>query len=238
MVSLGSFGDLGTLTNGLIGKLFSGAFIVFLLLIMMVIIVGAALYIRHWRQYNIFVEIKSRRSSGTNQIESYKLIYDKGALIYDNKDKIWYFRLYDHKIDLPVPPYEVLQNSTKGNVLKLLQKSQDEFTFLLPDRIDRTKIVRIDGKEYDAAIVVEKQVEGDVAFWNQLRKEKNKQLFDPEGTLMKLLPYIIPVLMFMLVIFISWILIKKFDTVAQVAASMDSAAKAIAAYQGGNTIPA
>lgn len=204
-------------SNNVFGILFSGSIVIVGILLLCAVIVGVALYVRYIRQFNIFVEILSLRSTGTSQGNTNKIIFDKGALIYDKKDKSWYFRLLSYKIDLPTPPFNVLQNSTKGNVLRILQKSNEEFVYLMPDVIDQYNIVDSEGKVIPIATLTLKQVEGDVSYWNQIRKRTNRKLFDTESLIMKLLPYLVPLLMFMLVIFMTWIIVKNFNVLESVA---------------------
>lgn len=213
--------------NSLFANAISGTFIILGLLIFAAVIIGVAFYVRWIRQFNIFVEILSSRSAGVSGLATHKLIYDKAAIIYEKKDKCWYFRILKMKVDLPVPPFDVLQNSTRGNVLKLWQKSNEEFIFMLPDILDQQFIRTYDGKVIPLATLKIKQVEGDVAYWNQLRKRQHRKLFDTESLLMKILPYLIPVLMFMLVIFLTWIVLSKFEILRDVANSLQETAKII-----------
>jgi hypothetical protein len=188
-------------------------------------IIGAAWYVKYIRQFDIKVEIISTRAN-IGGIDQYKIIFDKGGIIYDKTDKIYYFRIKGMKIDLPSPPFNVLIPTDKGNMVKIWQKSAEEFVFLLPDKVGGV-VIRQDGREYSSAELKTKQVEGDVAYWNILRKEKNKGLFNPESILMRLLPFIVPMLMFVLVIFLSWMVIKNFEVLKDVANSLLETAKVL-----------
>lgn len=223
------------------GILFIGA------LIVVGIIFGVAWYIRWRRQFNIIVEIYSERSRGVDFTRStdrsseaisrmmdqgnYKIIFDKGAIIYSRKDKGSYFRLLEEKVDLPVPPFNVLQPSSKGNILKLWQKSNEEYVYLLPDKIDKTVLVRADGNTYAANQVSQKQVEGDIAYWNIKRKEEHKKLFDTESLLMKVLPIIAPIIVGALILFMVYIVLDKISVIEGVAVSLEKAAASLAAGQ-------
>src|SRR3990167_7136881 len=124
MVDLSTFsgGNLLKSASSMGGSLVGGGLIFLGVLVLIAIIIGASLYVRYYRQFNIYVIIRSSRSTASG-IGQEKILFDKGAMIYDKKDKIWYFRLFSHQVDLPVPPYEVLQPSEKGNLLELWQKS-------------------------------------------------------------------------------------------------------------------
>lgn len=211
---------------GLLAGLLTGTVKLVAAIVVMGIIIGTAFYVRYLRQFDIKVEIISTRANigGTDQ---HKIIFDKAGYLYDKKDKHYYFRLKEMKVDLPVPPFNVLIPTDKGNMIKIWQKSINEYVFLLPDRIRHDIIIKQDGKGYAASNLELNQIDGDVAFWNTKRKSTNKSIFNPESTLMKLLPFIVPVLMFILVIFLTWIVVKKFDVLADVATQLNSAAQAI-----------
>jgi len=221
---LGGFEELG---GQLINKIATGTVAVVLILLLGGFIVGLMLYIRYLRQFNIGVEIWSSRSSGEKGGQNYKILRDKGGVIYDRYDKSWRFRLRKHKVDLPVPPYEAFLIDEKGaNIVKIWQKSHEEFFYLLPSSIDPTVVVR-NGIEYKLGQIKLKVVDGDVSYWNMLRKRTNKKLFDTENTIMKLLPYIVPVLMFMLVIFMTYLITEKWGTFAAAAQALKDAAESL-----------
>jgi hypothetical protein len=212
-VATGLFGNLLTGVISLLGFLLVGG-----------AIVGAAFYVRYLRQFDIKAEIISTRAN-IGGIDQHKIIFDKAGLIYSSQDKGYYFRIKGMKVDLPAPPFNVLIPTDKGNMVKIWQKSAEEYVFLLPDQINKNIIIRQDGKQYATSQLVVKQVEGDVAYWNIKRKEKNKKLFDPDTLLMRLLPLIVPMLMFVLVIFMTWMVLKNFDVLAGVAESLKETAQ-------------
>lgn len=218
---------MATTVGGAFGGLFGGALTGVITLIGLLLvgagIIGTAWYVRYIKQFNIKAEIISTRAN-IGGVDQYKVIFDKAGLIYDKADKTYYFRIKDMKVDLPQPPFNVLIPTDQGNMVKIWQKSAEEFVFLLPDTINHSLIVRQDGKSYSSATLNVKQVEGDVAYWNVKRKERDKKLFDPQSTLMMLLPYLVPMLMFVLVIFISWMVLKNFEVLKDVAASLKETA--------------
>jgi len=211
----------------LLSKLLTGSVIVIAVIIFSCIILGIALYIRYLRKFNIKVEIQSLRGSGTMGEPVYKLVTDLGGFIDDKKNKTRYFRLMKEKIDLPSPPLECLQFDAKGrNHLKIYQKSDTEYFYLMPDRIDKDYIVR-NGVKVPVATLNQKIVEGDIGYWNQLKKRDNRKLFDTEGLLIKLLPFIIPTLMFMLVIFMTYLITEHWGEFSAAANALKDAAEAL-----------
>lgn len=211
----------------LLTKLVSGSVIVILILILIGFILGLALYIRYLRQFNIRVEIQSLRGSGTHGQPIYKIVRDMGGFIRRKKDQTNWFRLRGEKVDLPSPPLEALQLDAKGNnQIKIFQKSDTEYYYLLPDKIDMTTIVR-GGKEIPIAQASAKISDGDVVYWGQLRKRDNRTLFDTETLIMKLLPYIVPMLMFMLVIFMTYLITDHWGDFASAADALQAAAEAL-----------
>jgi len=208
-------------------KIISGGLIVMGVIFLIVVILGIGLYIRWLRQFNVRVEIKSLRGSGTMGEPIYKIVNDVGGFVENKTDKTRWFRLRNQKVDLPSPPLEALElDSTGRNHLKIFQKSDTEYYYLLPDRIDMKVIMR-GGKEVPIAEMSMKIVDGDVAYWGQLRKRDNKKLFDMESMFMKLLPYIVPVLMVMLVIFFTYLITDKWDVFASAAQALREAAEAL-----------
>lgn len=223
-IDTSGFGNVG---KDLIGKLVSGGLIIVGVLILCGIILGVALYIRHLRKFNIKVEIKSLRGSGTRGEPIYKIVNDVGGFIDNKKDQTRWFRLRGERVDLPSPPLEALQLDSKGvNHLKIFQKSDTEYFYLLPDKIDMKVLIR-NGVEVPIAELEMKVAEGDVVYWGQLRKRDNKKMFDMESMLMKLLPYIVPMLMFMLVIFLTYMITDHWGEFASAAASLSQAAEAL-----------
>ena len=221
-------GTFGTLGSALLSKLMTGGIVIIIIIILCIIIVAVALYVRYLSQFIYDVEIKSLRSSGIRDIEGYKILKDKGAFIRNKRDKSVWFRLKGQMVDLPPPPLEAIQLGVKGkNYVKILQKSDEEYYYLLPDKVDMINVLR-DGKEIKIGTETVKVIDGDVAYWNIQRKKSDKKLFDVESLAMKLLPYIIPVLMFMLVIFLTYFITQHWGEFASAAAALERAADRLA----------
>lgn len=221
----GTFGSIG---SQIASKLVSGSLIIVLVIIFCVIIVAIAFWLRYLSQFVYKVEIKSRRSSGMMGKEDYKIIEDKGAMIRNRKDKTTWFRLKGQMVDLPPPPLEAIQLGVKGkNYVKIFQKSDDEYYYLIPEKINMETVIK-DGREIFLGQENVKIIDGDVAFWNIQRKKVDKKLFDAESTLMKILPYIIPVLMFMLVIFMTYFITQHWGEFSTAAQALERAADRLA----------
>ena len=215
MADTSRFSEFG---GELVNRLLSGTIVVFLVLIMGGVILTVALVVRYLRQFNIKVRIKTKRSSGGGGEPIYKILYDKGGFIYKNKDKTSWFRIRGEKVDLPKPPFDVMQVlANGGNEIEILKVNDDTYYYLIPSSINQKVVVR-DGIEYPSSQVEMKIIEGDVAYWSQIRKRHNRTLFDMEGAFMKILPYAGLLIMFMAVIFLTYIMTDhwgSFDAAAQ-----------------------
>lgn len=175
------------------------------------------------KKFDIMVKIKSDR------VNDPKIYFDYAAILVDRKDRTKYFRLRDTKVDLPVPPFNVLRTSNLGDYIEVWRKSEDEFIFLLEGKVDKYNIVKQDGTVHVIAEQEQKQIEGDIAFWNIQRKGKNRGLFDTESILMKLLPYIPHLIGGVLTVFILYILM---DSLPQVLGQLKELATTLNSYKG------
>lgn len=210
----------------LLETIISGSIYVFIVLMMGAIIISVLLYVRHIRKFNILVELKSLRGSGTKGEPVYKIVNDKAGMIFDKKDKRWWLRLKNEKVDLPTPPLDCLEVRADGkNQLKIFQKSQEEYYYLLPDKVDINHIIRGDQKIPIAQAKLN-VVEGDISYWNSLKKKDNRKLFDMENLFMKALPYVGMFLMFISIIFLTYIISDHWGTFAAAADSLRLAAEA------------
>lgn len=211
----------------IVDRIFSGFTFIFIILILGTAIVGILLYVRYLRQFNVKVEIKSLRGSGTQGEPVYKIVSDKGAMILNKKDKRHYFRIHGEKVDLPPPPLDCLELTANGtNQVRIFQKSQDEYFYLLPDRVDVNWIIK-DGKRIPIGQAKLNVVEGDISYWNTLKKRDNRKLFDTESFVTKFLPYVGIFLMFMAVIFLTYMITDHWGTFEQAASHLREAAQAL-----------
>lgn len=203
---LGIFYQIGTerFTEGagdIFGNLLSGAVWLFVGLILIGIIFSIVFWIRWRRKFDIMVEMISERADGNNVY-----YFDKAAILTDKETKHKYFRLLETKVDLPVPPYNVMQAFGKKDLIRIWRKSEEEFIFLLPGQINKQYIVKQDGRQFPLAREEYKQVEGDIAYWNVKRKGAHKKLFDTENIFMKLIPFLPHIFAGAITIFILYIL--------------------------------
>lgn len=219
----------GAKASNLVGKLLTGTVVVVGIIIFAAIVIGIAFYIRYLRKFNVIVEIKSKRSSGSEAgMEIYKIIPDKGGIMRSSRTKTTWFRLLGQKVDLPVPPNECFQLDSKGNNhLYIWHPSDEEYYFLLPDKIVQSVIVR-GGQSIALNQAHMKIVDSGAAYWGQVRKRENRKLFDIEGLLWKLAPLVGMFLMFMLVIFLTYLITSHWGEFAAAANALKEAAQALA----------
>jgi hypothetical protein len=192
----------GAMGSELYGKIFGSVLYVGLA----VLFIGVLGFIMWWfivyrRRFDIEVKIISKRAGGRN-----RTLFDKAAILYDKSSKTKYFRLWELKRDLPIPKFDVLQSDGKRDHLELYRKSEDDFYFLTPPRIDNERIIKSDGKLYGIAQQEHKQIDTDIAYWNTKRKDFNKTMFDTESMLMKFIPYLPQVIGGVIMIFTLYIL--------------------------------
>lgn len=189
------------------GSLFGGAWSGMFWVLIFIGIAGAMFgviyyFVYYKRKFDILVEVKSERS------EDLKIYFDKGAVFYDRKDKTKYLKLLKTKVSLEMPPFNIMQHTNKGDFIRIWRKSEDEFVYLTPGKINQEQIIKANGKLYSTANSEHRQIEAD-AYWYITRKEKVKRLLDPENLLMKLLPYIPHIVGGMFLIFILYIVMGK-----------------------------
>jgi len=195
--------DVAGVGSALFDRLFS-SLLIFGVVFLLILVVGSIMfYLLYWRRkFNIVVKIKSERSQDP------EIYFDKAAIVRDWKTRVKYFKLLDTKVELEVPPFKVIEKTNWGDYLEIWRKSEEEFVFLTPPKIDRLRAIKANGKLYRVADSEQKQIEGDLD-WYFTRKEKIKKLIDPESLLMKILPYIPILLGGVFMIFMLWIYIKK-----------------------------
>src|SRR3972149_7987594 len=116
-----------------------------------IIVIGVVAFLLYYfivyrKQFDIIVKIISQRSKG-----EYSIIWDKAAILEDRKTRTKYFKIQGLKIELPVPKYNIIQRTSKGDLNEMYRKSEEEFYFLLPPKIDNTRIEKQDGKYYPFA---------------------------------------------------------------------------------------
>ena len=221
MVDTNPFDAVG---GQLFDKIFSGI-LWFGIFFVLVAVVGFLMwfFLVHKRKFDIKVKLISERSGDKNRI-----LWDKAAILFDRKNKLKYFRLWNTKVDLPIPRFNVLQGSDTGDYLEIYRKSEDDFYFLTPSKINKTVMIRSDGRAYPIALQEHKQIDTDISFWNTKRKGQNTSMFDTEKMWMKILPYIPHIIGGVITIFVLYILM---DSLPQVLGSLQEVAKELNAYR-------
>jgi len=221
------FGGAGEIGSQLLEKIMSGTIIVFGILIFGLLITGIVWYVSYMRKFNIKVRVKSKMSTGVDGNPSYKIFYDKGAILFKKKDKRSFFRIKGERVDLPSPPFEVREFLDKGgSEIGIRKESENEYYYEIPGIIEKKYILK-DGKKIPYIQQNTRTVGSGDAYWNVLRKRDNRKLFDLEGLLGKLAPIIGMVLMFMLVIFLTYMITDKWGVFQEAAKQLNNAAQAI-----------
>ena len=193
------FGEIG---GQLVDRVFGSILWTGLGLLVVILVFGAFYYfIFYKRKFDIIVKINSERAGDKNRI-----LYDRAAILKERKSGAKYFKLWKLKKALPVPQFNVLQTSDKGDYLELSRTGEDQFYFLTPTMIDKQQIVKEDGKFYPIAAQKATKIDVDLEYWNVKRKLMNKRMFDTDSMLMKLLPYIPLIVGGMIMIFMLYLL--------------------------------
>jgi len=202
MVDTSGFTEVG---GQIISKIMSGA-----VWIVGGLVAGSAIaFLMYWfliykRKFDIEIKIISQRAGNRNNI-----IFDRAAILTERKTGKRFFRLWKFKLDLPVPKFEVLQRAGNTDYLEIYQKSDEDFFFLTPARIDKTKIIKSDGKLIPFAEQEHKLMDTDIAYWNVKRKVTNKGIFSKDKVWMKVLELAPQILSIIALIFILWIFLDK-----------------------------
>ncbi len=201
---------VSSVAGGLGDKIFSGI-LWFGLAMMVVVGIGSIFVFIIWkRRFNITVKIISKRAKDKNNI-----LFDKAAIIVDRNDKSKYFHVLKTNVKLPVPDFNVLQNSSDGDYIELYRSSEDRFYFLTPSKVSE-KILR---KEGGMVVPMRDQssigIVPEMDFWTTKRKHLNKGMFVTENMWMKILPYVPHIISGVLVIFILWILMSHLPGILQ-----------------------
>jgi len=199
--------DFNAVAGDLFGKLF-GSILYFGLAIMLIATIGVAMWywLHYKKKFDIMVKIRSERARDP------AIYFDWAAVIYNRQTKSKYFRLLNTKVDLPVPPFNVLQKTNRGDYLEIYRKSEEDFKFLTPGKIDKDRVIRADGKIYPVASTDQKQIEGDI-YWYISRKDKMKKLFDTDSMLVKILPWIPQIMGGIFMIFILYVMMDKLPAI-------------------------
>jgi len=194
---------IGEMGSQLLSRIFGGI-IWFGLFVMIIGILGGLVwyFFIYKRSFDIRVNIQSERANDRDSI-----IFYWAAIKFDKKTNSPYFQVWKLKRQFTVPKFNVLQRTNHGDYLEMYRKGEDEFYFLTPKRINKTKVIREDGKTYLLGDQQATMVDPGMAFWNTKRKNQNKKLLDTDNMLMKLLPFIPQIIGGMIMIFCLYILL-------------------------------
>ena len=193
------FGEVGS-------KLFAnifGSLLWFGLIAIIILVIGFFMwwFLIYQRRFDIKVKIISNRSQDKDSI-----IFDKAAILKDWKTKLPFLRVWGLKREFPVPRFNVLQKTDKGDYLEIYRKSEEDFYFLTPSNIVKTQVLKEGNKLIPIAEQEQTMSDPEMGFWSNARKKDNKRMFDTENILMKILAYMPQIIGGMLTVFILYIL--------------------------------
>jgi len=191
----------------LVEKIFSGV-LWFGIAVIIIFVLGFSMwyFLIYKKKFDIKIKVISERANSGN-VE----IYDKGAILTDNTTRTPYLRVWGLKRDFTVPKYDVMrkvyENGRDKDYIEIYRKGEEEFYFLTPPSISKTSVIKSDGKMYAISDQTQIMVDPEMAFWAIKRKTLNKKMFNTEGLLFKLLPYIGVLMGGVIMIFLLYILL-------------------------------
>jgi hypothetical protein len=155
------------------------------------------------KKFDIRVKVKSERSE-----DKIKEFFDYAALLTDKKSKGKYLRLWDLKVEMPAPKFNIFQVVGGKDYIEVLRTAENKFYYLTPPKINKKYVLKEDGKYYLMADQTILMVDANDEFWRAKRKEQNKGMFSTESILMKLLPYLPAIIGGVITIFILYVLMS------------------------------
>lgn len=210
----GITGTLGSTFGGLASGLTVGVVV----LVILGIIGGLVWFINYRRKFDIQIEILSARSDNT-----FSTFYDKAAILRERKTGAKYLRLWKTKVELPVPPFNIMEKTNTGDLVRVWRKTNDEFVYITRPSINKTQVLKQDGRYYQIAGEEYQQLEGDIAFWNLKRKQANRDIFSNESILSKLMLWMPQILSAVFLIIMIYILLNSLPVlIAEVTRLADS----------------
>lgn len=216
--------------SGIIDSMFGGTFTLILWVFIGLIIVGIGGIVVYYtiinkKKYDILVKVISRRS-GQN-----KVYFDNAAILRDKEKNTDYLRLKNSKAEIELPKFNIMHSTNRGDYIEILRDSERGYRFLTPPKIDKTYILRNNGKLYPIADLKQYQLENDLT-WILERQKANKNLLDPGSILMKILEYTPQILSMAFSFIILWIV---FRYAPQLLASMSDIVEKFGQQQQGGT---
>ena len=192
-----------------ISKIFGGILIFGLVAIVVGVLIGLIWYfVIYKKKFNISVKVISERAE-----DKCNLFFDKAAILKSRKTGETYLRLWETKVELLAPKYNIFQVTDKGDYFELYRTAEGMFYYLTPSKISKKYIIRTDGKVHLMANQTNISIDQDMEFWKAKRKTANKGMFSTESVWMKLLPYIPAILGGMITIFILYILMSHLPAI-------------------------
>lgn len=194
--------QLSSVTDSLFGGTFT--IVIWIIIGFLMVIVGGGLvwyFFNYRKKFDIMVKIISRRS-GDNRI-----YFDKAAILRDKKKSTDYLKLWNTKVELELPKFNIMHQTNKGDYIELLRESERGFRFLAPPRIDSKYLLRYNGKLYPIAKLKQYQIENDLS-WILERQKTNKSLINPEGIFAKILDNAPHIISMAFSFFMLWIIFR------------------------------
>ena len=194
--------QLSSVTSGLFGGGFTIAIWIILGLFLIAAGGGVVWYFFNYRKkFDSMVKIISRRS-GENRI-----YFDRGAILRDKKKNTDYMRLWNSKVELELPKFNIMHHTNKGDYVELLRESERGFRFLTPPKIDKKYLLKYDGKLYPISELKQFQIENDLS-WILERQKTNKSLINPESIFAKILDNAPHIISMAFSFFMLWIIFR------------------------------
>lgn len=200
---------IGETAGRLVGDIGSGFLIAFAVILLLAVTIGIIWFFAVYkRKFDIIIKISSKRAGG-----KYNVFFDRGAILTDRKSKLTYLRLWSLKIDLPLPKFELMQSTNKGDYIELYREGEKLFYYLTPPKVNQTKILKQDGKIYRITDQESFRIDNDMISWLVDTQDKINKMFTPGGIMDKLIPYLPQILGGMVMIFILWVVLDKIPDV-------------------------
>ena len=199
--------DPGTAISGILGNLFSGTFFIVGIVLVIIFVFGLIwgliwYFLIYKKKFDITAKVISRRAGDD------RIFFDKAAILNDKKNNKRYLKLFNTKVELELPKFNIFSHTNKGDYVEILRESEMGFRFLTPPVVEKNFIIRHDGKRYPMTQIKQYQIENDIS-WILDRQKINKRLIDPESVLMKLLAYA-PQIVSMAVSFLAIFVVLKY----------------------------
>jgi len=221
-------GEVGARIGDMFSGMFSGSVTIAVYILLGVLAVSVVLGIIYYfgvyrKKFDITVKIISERAGDRN-----KVIFDKAAILNDKKNATQYLKLLKTNVELPLPKFNVFHNTNQGDYVEILRKSERDFRFLTPPKIDKEYFVKSDGKLFPRSEVKQREIENDIS-WIINRQKTNKKIIDPESILMQLLAYAPQILgmamTLIIIVYVFKLMPEMLSTMRDFAETMKSANK-------------